>query len=98
MVNSSPSFLCSSTVYFLLVFFHFIPLFSPPLCSLSVTNPACAGLDNKLSGEKRLKEVEGVGSFTVRRAKCPYRNVETIVTAPDDSHSTVTLVGTGNET
>lgn len=53
-------------------FFHFhLPLF-PPLCSLSGTNPACAGLDNKLSGEKRLKEMKGVGSL-----RCTEPNVHT---------------------
>lgn len=29
--------------------------------SLSVANPACVGVDNKLSGEERLEEIESVG-------------------------------------
>lgn len=44
-----------------ITYFLFPAPFFAPSFSLSVANPACVGVDNKLSGEERLEEIESVG-------------------------------------
>lgn len=86
---------CPSTVYCLFCF-PSIPLFF--LKSPSVANPACACLDNKLSGERRLKVIERncfflCFFFLYTKSNVHIRHTGTTTTTQDDSHGTLTLVG-----
>lgn len=66
-------FICLVPIYCLSLIFPLLPPRPPSLplslsvsFSLSVANPACVGVDNKLGGEERLEEIERVGFSSPR--------------------------------